>query len=82
MKNARRDQVQHDLPAAGEDRVPRIVTALIARDDVEMRRQQIDDFSLAFIAPLGSEHAEIHAASMIPSGPSNLKRHAFALVNH
>ena len=35
-----------------------VVSALIARDDREMRRQQIDDLALAFVAPLRAEHGD------------------------
>ena len=42
------------------DGVAGVVSALIARDDVEARRQQIDDLSFAFVAPLRAEHSEIH----------------------
>ena len=38
--------------AVDVDGVTGVVAALIARDDVEARRQQIDDLALAFVAPL------------------------------
>ena len=60
MQDARRDEVQDELGAVDVDGVAGVVSALIARDDVETRRQQIDDLALAFIAPLGAEHAQIH----------------------
>jgi hypothetical protein len=44
--------------------VARIVSALIAGHDVEARREQIDDLSLAFIAPLGAEDDKIHGDSL------------------
>ena len=37
-----------------------VVTALISRDDVEMRREEIDDLALAFVAPLSAQDREIH----------------------
>jgi hypothetical protein len=37
-----------------------IVPALIAGHNVEARCQQVDDFSFAFVAPLGAKHGEIH----------------------
>ena len=49
VEDARRDQVQDELPAVDVDGVPGVVAALIARDDAEMGRQQIDDLALAFI---------------------------------
>jgi hypothetical protein len=66
VQNARRDQVQHELAAAHIHGVPRIVPALVARDERELRREQIDDLAFPFVAPLGAEHAEIHEDAMIP----------------
>ena len=42
-----------------------VVPALIARDDVEARREQVDDLALAFVAPLRAEHCEIHDRATI-----------------
>ncbi len=61
MQDARRNQPQHELRAVDVDGVPGVVSALVARDDVETRREQVDDLALAFIAPLGAEHSEIHS---------------------
>ena len=47
------------------DGMPGVVSALIARDDVEVRREQVDDLALAFVAPLRAEHCKIH--SVVPS---------------
>ena len=60
MQDAGRDQPQHELRAVDIHRVPGVVAALIARDDVEARRQQVDDLAFAFVAPLRAEHCEIH----------------------
>ena len=60
MQDAGRDQTEDELGAVHVDGVPGVVTALIARDDVEARRQQVDDFALAFVAPLRAKHSEIH----------------------
>ena len=38
------------------DRVPGIVAALVPHDDVMFLCQQIDDFTLGFVAPLKSNH--------------------------
>ena len=53
-KNSGRDEVEHELPLAHADRVARVGTALIARDDVGLLAQQVDDLSFALIAPLGA----------------------------
>ena len=60
MQDARRDEPQDELRAVDVDGMPGVVPALVAGDDVETRRQQIDDLALAFIAPLSAEHAQIH----------------------
>ena len=60
MQDAGRNQAQHELRAVDVDGVAGVVSALIPRDDREMRRQQIDDLAFAFVAPLRAEHREIH----------------------
>jgi hypothetical protein len=67
MKDAGGNQMQDEFPAADVHGVAGVVSALIPRHDLEVRRQQIDDLPFAFIAPLGAEHAQIHAARMIIS---------------
>ena len=67
VQNAGRQQPQHELAAVGVDRVAGVVPALIARDDREIRREQIDDLALAFVAPLRAEHGDVHNCSILPS---------------
>ena len=69
MEDPRRNQVKDELASADIHGVSRVVSALIARDDRKVRGQQIDDLPLALIAPLGADHAQIHAGSMIPLWP-------------
>ena len=66
VEDAGRQQPQHELAAVGVHRVPGVVSALVARDDREMRRQQIDDLALAFITPLRAEHRDVHNCSILP----------------
>ena len=54
-QNAARDQFQNELLFADENRVAGIVPALIARHDVELFREEIDDFAFTLVAPLGAE---------------------------
>ena len=56
----------------------RVVAALIPRDDREMGRQEIDNFSFAFVAPLRAEHNEIHKRSKILPGNDRPRR----IVSH
>jgi hypothetical protein len=64
MQNARRDQMEDELRPFHINGVSGVVPALVARDRREMRRQHVDDLSLAFVAPLGAQHCDIggHAA--------------------
>ena len=56
MQDAGRNQAQDELGAAHIHGVSRVVTTLIARDDVEMWCEEIDDLAFSFVAPLRSEH--------------------------
>ena len=68
MQNAGRNEPEHELRAVDVDGVSGVVSALIARDDIEAGCQQVDDFSLAFVAPLRAEHSEIHSRpTILPS---------------
>src|SRR5439155_7597147 len=60
VQDARRNQPQNELRAVHEHGVARVVSALIARDDREMRREEIDDLAFPFVAPLRAQHNEIH----------------------
>ena len=63
VQNAGRDQAQHELLSVHVHGVSRVVTALIARNDGEMRRDEVDDLSFAFVAPLRTEDREVHERS-------------------
>ena len=63
MQDAGRNQVQDELLAVHVDGVPGVVAALVARDRREVRRQQVDDLALAFVAPLRAEHGDIRGCS-------------------
>ena len=53
-ENAGRDQVEDVLLIAIDNGVAGVVTSLAANHDVDPSGQDIDDFSFAFIPPLGS----------------------------
>ena len=44
------------LDAIGDDGVSGVVTAVEAAHDVGLHSKQVDDFSLAFVAPLRSKY--------------------------
>ncbi len=56
MDDAGWNQVQDECAFADIDGVPRIMPALITRDDVEAFGQQIDDLAFALIAPLRADN--------------------------
>ena len=67
VQDAGRQQAQHELAPVGVDGVPGIVTALVAGDDGKIGREQVDDFALAFITPLGAEHRDVHKRLIVPN---------------
>jgi hypothetical protein len=52
-----RDQVEDELLIAHLDRVAGIRATLVADDHVGSRRDQVDDLSFSFVAPLGADDA-------------------------
>ncbi len=50
-----RQEVQGEVAVAELDRVPGVVPAVVAGDDVEAAGQKIHDLPLAFVAPLSAE---------------------------
>ena len=68
MQDARGNQVEHELLAADVDGVAGVVAALVAADDREVRGQQIDDLALAFVAPLGAQHGDVHVTAIRAGG--------------
>ena len=56
MQDAGGQQRQLVGVAVEDDRVPGVVAALIADDDVVLVGQQIDDFPLGFVTPLQTDH--------------------------
>src|SRR5262249_38304433 len=61
-------QVQDEFALADAHRVAGVVAALIARDDLKMRRKDIDYFAFAFVAPLSADHDDVlHNPNLLPS---------------
>jgi hypothetical protein len=56
MEDAGRDQVEDVLALSDDDGVTRIRAALVARDDVDMFAEAVDNFTLPLIAPLGADN--------------------------
>src|SRR5262249_12294594 len=68
MGDARRNQVQNefmiDFATANDDGVAGVMAALIASDDVEMWREQVNDLAFAFLSPLGADDCEVHVCGL------------------
>ena len=60
VEHARGQGVQGEAAIIIDDGVPRIGAALEADDDVGRLRQQIGDFPLAFVAPVGADDRFYH----------------------
>ena len=65
VENAGRQQAKNDLRFVHIHGVAGVMPALIARDDGEMRRQQIDDLAFAFISPLRAEYSDVHGRDIL-----------------
>src|SRR5262245_13472451 len=84
MGDARWDQVEYefmiDPAAANDDGVAGVVAALIASDDVKMRREQIYDLTLAFVSPLRADDCEVHACGLSGHWARRLRRNRLIAV--
>ena len=60
VQDAARDEAQHALLALRDHGVAGVRAALVAHHDVRLVRQDVDDFSFAFISPLGADKNCIH----------------------
>ena len=67
MHDARGDQTQDGLLAVNDEGMPGIMAAVEAHHPGSLFRQPIDDFALAFVAPLSADHDNIlaHLKSLI-----------------
>ena len=52
----RRDELELEQPPLGDDRVARVVAALVADDEVHPVGEVVDRLALALVPPLGPEH--------------------------
>ncbi len=57
MQDAGWDEPEHELRPVHVHGMPGVVPTLIPRDDVEVRRQQVDDLAFAFVAPLSAQYS-------------------------
>jgi hypothetical protein len=60
MHYAGRQQMKHKRSFANLDRMSSVMTALIARHDIEPLGEQVDNLTLAFVAPLGANNCDYH----------------------
>ncbi len=62
VENARRNQMQDMRLIVKLHGMSGIVTALVADDNIALARQNIDNLSFSFIAPLGADQNPVHAS--------------------
>src|SRR5437870_11427049 len=70
-QHATRYQLQDELLAIDDDRVPRVMSARVARYDGKVLRQDIDDLALAFVTPLGADDDRSSSFLQMPT-PQNV----------
>ena len=71
--DARGQQRQFVDLAVDDQRVPGIVAALEAHDDIGLDRQPVDDLAFSFIAPLGADDDNIgHAEASLSKAAQNV----------
>jgi hypothetical protein len=54
VDNSRRQKMEYERLVTYLDRMAGVVTALLARDDVEVFGEKINDLAFTFITPLGA----------------------------
>jgi hypothetical protein len=59
LENARRYEMKHVTAITDADRMPGIMSALVAGYAGIPLRQDVDDFSFSFVAPLNSDDCEV-----------------------
>ena len=79
-QNAAGNELEDELLIADAHRMAGVMAALVARHDIEVRGEQIDDLPLAFVAPLGAQDDNISHGNqtriIVPHGtPAKPSRH-------
>jgi hypothetical protein len=59
VKDSGRDNVENVFAAAESYGMTRVVSSLVTGDTIEFIREDVDDFSFSFIAPLQADNGEI-----------------------
>src|SRR3954465_7003755 len=76
VQNSGWDQPQYEFFSTDVHRVSCVVSTLITRDDGKMRRDEVDDLSFAFIAPLRAENRKVHSRVRFYFEPRSQNRDA------
>ena len=56
MKDPRRNQVENQLVATDDQRVPGVCASRVSNDQLREGRVQVNDLAFAFVAPLGAHY--------------------------
>ena len=59
VQDSRGHEMQDELLVGDPHRVPRVVTAVVAGHDLDVLREEVDDLSFAFVAPLGAYYDDV-----------------------
>ncbi len=65
VQHARRDQPQHRLAPADDERMPGVVAALKAHDAARAFGQPVDDLAFALVTPLGADDDDVLAHAFL-----------------
>jgi hypothetical protein len=65
-QDPRRNEVQHGFPAADDQRMPGIVSALESHDGRRAVGQKIHDLAFAFVTPLRADDDDVLTHSGVP----------------
>ena len=71
MEDAGGNEPQDKFSVADADSMACVVAALIASDDVEVRRKYVDYFALAFVAPLRANYDNVFHVNPLARGVSD-----------
>ncbi len=74
IEHAARHQLQREHLVADDDAVSRVVTTLVANDEVALLRQVVGEAALAFVTPLGADDHRARHTSPRATQPVQVSR--------
>ena len=74
MEDSGGDEVENQLTAGEEDRVPGVVASLVADGNLEILGKKVDDFPFPFVSPLKADNGVVGGHSLPPLQGSGCPR--------